>query len=104
MKKRFIILTGATNDDEDKRFIEHLEANNMSWWHWLSNSWLVADFSRMQNVVTLRDKAKEIFPGKNIIVFEVTDSMPYNWSGFGPVHETEKKLDMFHWIREVWQK
>ena len=98
MKKRYIVnIDGNTTPQEDEKFSAFLNEKKISWWHWLSNTWLVVDTSDLIKAQNLRDKIIEIYNGKNNLVIEIPDGgVRY---GYGP--KTPEK-DMFKWIKEYW--
>lgn len=99
MKKRYIVsINGNATAQEDERFSAYLKEKGVGWWHWLSNTWLVVDSLENISAKDLRDKAIEIYEGKNNLVLEI--SAGGVWFGYGP---TAPNKDMFKWIKENWE-
>lgn len=100
MKKRYIVsISGNTTAQEDEKFSAYLKEKRVGWWHWLTNTWLIVESSGLVDAKDLRDKAIEIYNGKNNLVLEIPDGG--NWFGYGPM--TQNK-DMFKWIKEYWDE
>lgn len=98
MKKKYIVsINGNATAQEDERFSAYLKEKNVGWWHWLSNTWLVVDSLGIVDAKDLRDKAIEVYKGKNNLVLEVSVG---SWFGYGP---TTPDRDMFKWIKENWE-
>lgn len=96
-------MTNTVTHTQEEQFIEFLKSKDLNWWHWVSNGWLVVDYSYKQTTTSLSDAVVKIFPNVRFMIFEVTDSPPALWTGFGPDGNGEDKLDMFSWIKSVWQ-
>jgi hypothetical protein len=43
MKKKFAVLVDTASDKQDDEFLKWLKEKGAGWWHWLSNSWLIAN-------------------------------------------------------------
>ena len=98
MKKKYIVsINGNATALEDERFSAYLKEKSVGWWHWLSNTWLVVDSLGIVDAKDLRDKAIEVYKGKNNLVLEVSGG---SWFGYGP---TVPDRDMFKWIKENWE-
>ena len=99
MKKRYIVsIDGNTTDQEVASFSAYINENKLYWWHWLSNTWLLIDHAEVVDAQKLRDKAIQIFGGKNNLVLEIPEGG--TWFGYGP--NTPEK-NMFKWIKDCWQ-
>ena len=96
MRNRYVInITGEISKDKNQAFLQYIRDNNLAWWHWLSNTWLIVDTQSKTDLITLRDKTKEVFEADNLII-QVDKG---NWAGFGPNNEDR---NMFIWLKENW--
>lgn len=100
MKKRFIVSINKAVVEQEQEFIKFLESQNLDYWHWLSNLWLVIDLSGTFNAGKLRDEVNRIFPKEHNLIFELNQTFD-NWAGFGPKSE---ERNMFSWLQEKWKK
>lgn len=96
MRNRYIVnITGEISKEKSQAFLQYIKDNNLYWWHWLSNTWLIVDTQSKIDLTSLRDKTKEIFKADNLII-RVDQG---NWAGFGPNGENR---NMFTWLKENW--
>lgn len=100
MKKRFIVSLNGSTKKQEEAFIKFLGSQNVGWWHWLSNTWLISDNIGKLTASTLNDKALEIFESEHLLVLEINNTSD-TWAGFGP--STEDK-NMFSWLKNHWKK
>lgn len=96
MKKRYIVsIDGNISKEKENIFSEYLKENQLIWWHWLSNTWLIIDEHDKVDSAILRSKAKDIFGTYNW-VYNIENG---NWAGFGP---NGADRNMFTWLKEKW--
>lgn len=100
MKKRFIVCVNGSTKVQDHNFIDFIKIQNVGWWHWLTNTWLIADRNGKLSASSLRDKAVSIFGHEHVLVIEINNSRD-TWSGFGPSSEDK---NMFRWLKDNWKK
>lgn len=98
MKKRFVVMIDSVTEDQNKKFLAWVKEENVGWWHWFDNSWLISNNRDHLTAATIRDKAMEIYSGENVLVLELHEGEG-TWSGFGP---NSGDKDMFKWIRDNW--
>ncbi|RHI73320.1 hypothetical protein [Bacteroides eggerthii] len=97
MRKKFIVnIDGEITEQSSNAFLTYLKENNLLWWHWLSNTWLIVAPDGNIEINILRDKTTDIFQ-KNNLVLEIKEDI---WSGYGP---RGAKTNMFTWIKEQWE-
>lgn len=99
MSKRFIVCfeNKNSNKDFDDNFIDYIENNNLYWWHWISNLWLLIDPSNTLTASIIRDQIHQIFDTNRILVIELQEEKD-TWSGYGPT----KPKNMFDWMKKNW--
>ena len=96
MRDRYVVnITGEISKEKSEAFLQFIKDNDLAWWNWLSNTWLIVDYHSNIDLVSLRDKVNEIFKADNLII-RVDQG---NWAGFGPNSENR---NMFTWLRENW--
>lgn len=96
MRNRYIVnITGEISKEKNEAFLQFIKDSNLAWWHWLSNTWLIVDTHSNIDLVSLRDKTKEIFKADNLII-QIFDG---KWAGFGPNNE---ERNMFTWLKNNW--
>lgn len=100
MKKRFIICVNSSTKEQETKFLGFIKNENVGWWHWLSNTWLIYDLNNGITAAHLRDKAVEIFEQENVLVIELGKDYD-TWQGFGPSSEDK---NMFKWLHDYWNK
>lgn len=99
MKKRFVVSINDSEDEQERKFIDFLRENGLSWWHWLANTWLVVDAKGKFSASDFRDTVKEVFKNEHVLVIEMREDGD-TWSGFGP--NTENR-NMFRWLKTNWK-
>jgi hypothetical protein len=99
MKKRFIVCIDDSTKEQDQKFIEYIKENGFGWWHYLKNTWLIADSTGKSSVSEIRNMVKESYDNEYNMVFQLNEDEG-TWSGFGPSSE---KRNMFKWIKENWK-
>ena len=93
MTRRFaLIVDDATREQQDS-VTNWLRTTELSFWHYLSDVWLVLDSRDTETTVSLRDHLKQAVPGKTTMVLKVDG--PNNWAAFGPT-------DKFKWLHSTW--
>lgn len=100
MKKRFVICVNSSTKEQENKFVEFIKTQNVGWWHWLTNTWLISDSNGKTNASHWRKNAVEIFKQEHILVLEIGQDND-TWSGFGPSSEDK---NMFKWIKDNWKK
>lgn len=100
MKKRFVICINDATKAQEEAFISFIRDHNLSWWHWLSNLWLLSDKEGKLTAAQIRDELKTIFYNKQNLVLEITNEKD-TWAGFGP--NTDER-NMFTWLKKNWKK
>lgn len=99
MRKRYIVAVGSNEKTKNQKFTEYFDKNDLYWWHWIDNNWLIVDDDGKLSASTIRDDMMEIYENNSILVFEITGSED-TWSGYGPSSE---KRDMFKWMNSDWK-
>jgi hypothetical protein len=97
--KRYVVLLDESTKEQEDQFMDFVKEHRLGWWHWLSNSWLVADRNGRVSAAKIRDRLMKTHEGINHIVLELTPDED-TWAGFGPA---SKERDMFNWIRRNWK-
>ena len=98
MKKKFIVLIDTESENQAILFREFLDKKGLGWWHWLSNSWLVADLNGTFTIKTLMDEVQKAFPNVNCLVTE--GGSDGTWVGYGPANE--ESSNFFPWLKKSW--
>lgn len=99
MTKRFAVALNMATPAQDNNFISYLKKNDMAWWRYVGNFWLLIDYSDKQDVESIRNELMSIFPGIHNFVMDVTGVEQGNWAGYGP---NVGKNNMFEWLNETW--
>lgn len=100
MKKRFIVCyNNNISKEEEMNFVQFIKDNKLSWWHWISNMWLLVDSSGQMTASILRNKICELYSRNRVMVIELGEDKD-TWSGFGPT----KPKNMFDWVKRNWDK
>ena len=98
-RKRFvIILNSATSKEQNDRFINWVENEGLTWWHWVGNSWLIVGNTSL-GAPDVRNKANSIFRMRNFV--QEIHGPCGSWAGFGP-KGTGNKDNMFTWLKKNW--
>jgi hypothetical protein len=100
MRKRFIICINNSTKEQENQFVELIKTQNVGWWHWLTNTWLISDRNGKTTASYWRDNAVHIFERENVLVFELGQDND-SWAGFGPSSDDK---NMFTWIKAHWSK
>jgi hypothetical protein len=100
MKKRFIVSVDNSSIEQQKVFMEYINKNNLGFWHYLANTWLLTDSRGVLACSELRDVVRDTFFNEHNLVIEIS-STGDTWAGFGPKNDTE---NMFTWIKKNWIK
>ncbi|MGO9145538.1 MAG: hypothetical protein ACLQDF_04145 [Desulfomonilia bacterium] len=98
MKKRFVVALDTSTEEQNDKFIEYIKENEMGWWHWISNFWLLTDTNDKVTAEKLRDDLLTIYPGVTQLVLEFRKDND-TWSGFGPKSDTR---NMYEWLHNNW--
>ena len=94
-KNRFAVIVDDSTREQQNIITEFLRGQECSFWHYLSDVWLVYEIGKDWSAVILRDKLHEIMPTKTALVLKVPSGS--GWAGFGPAN-------VFKWVRESWSK
>lgn len=70
----------ATAQQRDA-FTRHLREMSVGFWHHIATFWIVSDSMGRTTVTQLRDTLKEMMPGVNTMVVQVS---PHTWAGVAP--------------------
>lgn len=98
--KRFVVVVESPSKEESSAMHDWIRSNRWGWWHWMEPLWLLVDGTDKASASSIRDKAKEIFPEKPVMVFDVTvDSVP--WAGFNK-GKTKDGKSPFAWMKSSW--
>ncbi|MCX6256816.1 MAG: hypothetical protein NTW49_02795 [Bacteroidia bacterium] len=100
MKKRFIVCVEVSTNEQSQLFLDYIIKNNLGWWHWMSNFWLLNNSSGNLNSENIRDELLKIYPEINNIVIEITNNGD-TWSAYGPRDESK---NYFKWLHDNWKK
>jgi hypothetical protein len=100
MKKRFVLALDESTKEQNKAFLNEIKSKQLSWWHWLTNTWLLVDNTGTIKASDLRDIAQKHFPNIDKIVLELRSDGSTTWSGFG---EKGPNKNMFTWLHKNWQ-
>ena len=100
MSKRYIVAVGSSNEKQTDAFLKFIEANDLYWWHWLENFWLIIDSKNQVNIISIRNELEITHPETDNLVIELNDNGD-TWAGYGP--STEEK-NMFNWLKKTWDK
>ena len=96
-KRNFVVIVKEETSENISSFLKYIKAQGFSWWHWVSNVWLLTTYDQKITAGELRDRFKDISGNKTVIVLEVE---AVTWSTFGPTGENS----IAKWIRENWNK
>lgn len=97
MKRQFLILVETATPETEKAITSHLRTLG-SWWHWISNAWLLVSKEEVE-AKQIRDQLNKIAPDSRKIVIQVRN---ITWAG-GRDPQAEPQ-DMFEWMNETWDK
>lgn len=100
MANRYIIsTTNLVGEDQQKKFAARLTKNDLLWWHWLHNTWLVIDQQERYNAASYAQVLREEFPSAWFVVLEWKGG---DWSAYGPTGTGDIENDMIVWLRKHW--
>lgn len=94
--KKFIIALDNSNSEKNDKFLEYINDNNLNWWHWINNFWIVIDSEDSLTALDLRNVVYEIFK-ENAFVMEFQKD---SWGGFGPSSDKPDGKNMFNWLHK----
>ena len=100
MKKRFVVIIESSTKEQNDSFLDWVKQENLGWWHWFQNAWLISNTTGTHTASSIRDKVNEFFPTKNTLVIGLKEGEG-SWSGYGPNSE---KRSMFKWLKTNWRK
>lgn len=100
MPRHFIAGADPLDKDQDKKFIEFIQKNNGTWWHWIPGLWLLyfyddADIDQR----AIWDAILNINPSARIFVTEVAGD---NWIVSDIANSKGKKMD--GWLKIFWSE
>lgn len=98
MTKRIVVALSSATKEQDKAFIEYLKDQQIGWWHWVANFWLLVDHSGKETAEHLNLELEKIYPQVIRLVLE-RHGKDAHWSGFGP---DGKERDMSKWLIKNW--
>jgi hypothetical protein len=102
MTKRFVVATGALETSQAKALKDFIDvSNDVGWWHWLPNFWLIKDHRDKATAFTayaIRVEIQRIAPGVNCLVMEINEDI--TWSGVGGKNPDGKSF--FDWLKNTW--
>ena len=94
MKGRYVVCIDDTTVEQQNKVTKYFkELDNVGYWHWYSDLWLVTDPGDQLSTEKIRQGLDALLPDANKIVIEVESG--YAWSIFG-------KEDSFKWLHETW--
>jgi hypothetical protein len=98
MKKRFVVLIESSTKEQNDSFLGWIESENIGWFHWFQNTWLLSNPRGHLSASDIRSQVKQAYGSANTLILELQGTND-TWSGFGP--NTEQK-DMFKWVKRNW--
>lgn len=99
MKKKFVVLIDQTTAAQNKAFLERIKEEDLSWWHWIQDAWLLVDSTGEWTSSKIVEVANEYYPTINKVVLEFREDGTDTWTTFGP--KTPQR-DMATWIKSTW--
>lgn len=97
MKKRFIIGIENLNKEESLKIRDFLAKNELDWWHWIDNFWLIIDPNGTKDVMFFKENLFKIIPPHRLLIMGTETKA--DWAGYGPKSD---KYDMFDWLHNQW--
>lgn len=94
MKKRFILVIDNPTK-EQQNAVTNFFKNQLGYWHWFSDVWLLTDTTNTWAVSSIRDTVKELIPEARLLVFAIGSGTA--WAGSG-------KTEMFKWLHNTWKR
>jgi hypothetical protein len=95
--KRFVVAVEGLSESQHAELGVFIGKNNLSWWHWIENFWLLVDLDDELTAAEIRDALNMIAPGNRKFVIEIVGND--HWAGYGP---NKGDRNMFTWIHETW--
>ncbi|CAE6909076.1 hypothetical protein ACOMICROBIO_LKFPLAJE_01936 [Vibrio sp. B1FIG11] len=95
--RRYIVAAQELTLEAEQQLKDYFEEQELGWWHWIENFWLVTSYNDEVNANTIFEQINTQLPKVRALVIEV-GNIP-DWSGYGPKNE---KSDMFKWLNEHW--
>lgn len=95
MANYYVIGVEGLKADDERRFLEYLKKQNIDWWHWVDNFWLLKANSPKLGA-DIRTFLKGMDNSRRGLVLEVE---PVFWNGF-----FESGKPIFEWVHENWGK
>src|SRR4051794_11513335 len=96
MTSYFVIATERLSAAEEKKLAETF-AEDVEWWHWLPNFWLVKDPQDKLRVSILRNAIRRINQSKQFLVLAID---PHEWACV-TAGDPESR-PMLSWLRKMW--
>jgi hypothetical protein len=93
MARRFIVGTDTLSKVEEDQFIAFIKEQNVAWWHWLPNFWLIKDSMNKVSAGALADA----LPGR-CLVMEIYEDI--DWMARGGQNAAGKKF--WDWLQKTW--
>lgn len=93
MTRRFMLMVDDATPPEQDAVTKYLQTLSYGFWHYFSDGWLIVDRSSTLTAPMLRDKLKQLVPGKTTLVVPMNN--PAEWAGFGTTEN-------FQWLHDVW--
>lgn len=94
MKKRFILVIDNPTK-EQQNAVTNFFKNQLGYWHWFSDVWLLTDTTNTWTVSSIRDTVKGLIPEARLLVFAIGSGTA--WAGSG-------KTEMFKWLHNTWKR
>ena len=94
MKKRFILVIDNPTK-EQQNAVTNFFKNQLAYWHWFSDVWLLTDTTNTWTVTSIRDKVHELIPGTRLLVLPIESGTV--WAGVG-------KTEVFKWLHNTWKR
>ncbi len=99
MAKRFIVLVEGLSPADERRFLDFIDQNNLSWWHRFENVWFLVNRDKAISSKEINQFLRDLKSSVRGIAYEV---QPASWAGFGQAEEIE---ELFAWLkREPWKR
>ncbi len=87
-----VAIDDATKDQQDA-VTRYLKSENVGFWHYFSDLWLVTEGGREWTAADLRSNLLEVVPGATLLVMPIESGR--KWAAYGP-------KGTFKWLRETW--
>lgn len=99
MKKRYIACFDGLTKEQSEKILAFIRENDLSWWHWLGDTWFIVDHKGDFDASQIRDAVKKIIPNERLVIIEINKNND-TWSG---VRANDPEEKMFKWFHEVWK-